>query len=76
VSNKGRRNASGGSKGFAPTPTNACTPTCTNNQETANADPLAALAAKLAVLSPEDRARLAAMLAGNPQGEGNGSGIA
>jgi hypothetical protein len=37
--------------------------------------PLADLAAKLAVLSTENRARPAAMPAGNQQGEGNGPGI-
>jgi hypothetical protein len=49
-----------------------CTSGCTNGAETANADPLAPLAAALLGLSAADRARLAAMLLGQQTGQAEG----
>jgi hypothetical protein len=68
---------SGASKGLTTTPSAACTAACTSEAKNDNAgtlaadqgDPLAKLAAALLTLSPADRERLAAMLAGH-QGEG------
>jgi hypothetical protein len=54
-------------------PPSACTGACTGGAGTANAGTLEALAAVLLGLSPEDRARLAAMLtreAGQVEGKG------
>src|SRR5262245_10503340 len=45
----------------APSPSSGCTTGCTTEPKPAQADPLAAIAAALLGLSPEDRARLAAM---------------
>ncbi|MCX7424713.1 MAG: hypothetical protein NTW96_03650 [Planctomycetia bacterium] len=67
------------SQALTPPPA-ACTCACTSKAENANdgtpdayqGDALAKLAAALAKLSPADRARLAAMLAGD-QDEGRGS---
>jgi hypothetical protein len=67
VSSKGRCNARETDKGLAEGDPNACTAACTSKAESADADPLAQLAASLLALSPADRARLVAMLAG--QGE-------
>ncbi|MGH7226159.1 MAG: hypothetical protein ACRELF_23335, partial [Gemmataceae bacterium] len=47
---------------------NACTTACTSDGKNEQTDPLAAIADKLMSLSPADRARLAAMLAGQGQG--------
>jgi hypothetical protein len=46
-------------------PSARCTPRCTETGPEANADPLAAF---VAGLSAEDRARLAALLTGNGEG--------
>jgi hypothetical protein len=51
-----------------PAPSGGCTNRCTSEGKTDRADPVAALAAALLGLSPEDRARLAAILLGNQQG--------
>jgi hypothetical protein len=45
-----------------------CTSVCTSEGKPQQPDPLEALAAALLGLSPEDRARLAAMLLGQQQG--------
>jgi hypothetical protein len=47
-----------------------CTSVCTNGGEQDKTDPLAALAAALLSLSSADRARLAAVLLGQPEGGG------
>ena len=45
-------------------PLPACTSACTGEGQSEQPDPVMVLAAKLAKLSPEERARLAAMLTG------------
>jgi hypothetical protein len=52
------------------TAANACTPACTSEAKSEQTDPVAALAAALLSLSPADRARLAALLTGQAEGEG------
>jgi hypothetical protein len=47
----------------------ACTPACTSEAKNEQSDPVAALAAALLSLSPEDRVRLAALLTGQAEGE-------
>jgi len=44
-----------------------CTPVCTNSSDSANGDPVMRLAASLSFLSPDDRARLAALLIAKPE---------
>jgi hypothetical protein len=66
------------SKGLTPTLPAACTSACTSEGENENAgtldadqgDPLAKLAAALLTLSPADRERLVAMLAGHQGDQG------
>ena len=83
LSSNSRHNASEANKGLASTPAAACTSACTSDAETGRAgglnakayadqeDPLTKLAAALLTLSPADRQRLAAMLAGQQDaGEG------
>jgi len=72
VSSLGTPDASEISKGLAANTSDACTTACTSKGESGQADPVAALAAALLNLSPDDRARLAAMLVGKqtPQAEG------
>jgi hypothetical protein len=53
-----------------PTPSDACTTACTNNQEMNKATDLDALAAELLALPKEERARLLAKLLGEGDGEG------
>src|SRR5262249_45466789 len=53
-------------KGVTSSPSLRCTNGCTNEAEATNDDPLAPLAAALLALSDTDRARLAALLTGNP----------
>jgi hypothetical protein len=49
-----------------------CTPVCTKEAPTKQGDPVASLAAALLGLSSADRARLAALLLGQPAGQGEG----
>ena len=49
-----------------------CTPVCTSEVNSQQADPVAALAAALLGLSAADRARLAAMLIGGQEGQSEG----
>jgi hypothetical protein len=51
----------------AATPPTVCTSVCTSEAKTGQTDSVAALAAALLGLSPEDRARLAAMLVSGKQ---------
>jgi hypothetical protein len=51
-----------------PGPPSACTPACTSEGKPDRADPVVALAAALLGLSPEDKARLAALLLGQEAG--------
>jgi len=62
VSSKGHTDATLAIKQLAETLNPACTAACTNEPKTTNETPLDALAAALLGLSPDDRARLAAML--------------
>ncbi len=70
---QGHRDVSEASKALTSTPPAACTSACTSEPENDNAgtldadqgDPLVKLAATLLTLSPADRERLAAMLAGH-----------
>jgi hypothetical protein len=62
VSSKGLQDISEIDKGLTSTPESRCTSGCTSEAKTEQTDPVAALAAALLGLSPEDRARLAAML--------------
>ena len=64
VSSWGPSDATLGSKQLAESLQVVCTPVCTNNPKTTNETNLDALAAALMGLSPDDRARLAAMLLG------------
>jgi hypothetical protein len=52
-------------KRVAPDKQSACTPACTTEGQNEQTDPVAALAATLLSLSPNDRARLAALLVTN-----------
>jgi hypothetical protein len=52
------------SKEVTPSPSDACTNACTNNQETTKVTDLDALAAELLALPKEERARLLAKLLG------------
>ena len=74
VSSKGTPDTTPVSKGFAEALSGACTTACTNEGKPEQPDPLAALAAALLGLSPADRARLAALLLGQPEGTTEGSG--
>ena len=69
VSSKGTSDASEIGEGLAASASDACTGACTNEAKPEQADPLATLAAALLGLSPEDRARLAAMLLGQEEGK-------
>jgi hypothetical protein len=71
LSSEGRQDASESGKGLAESHPAVCTPVCTSEGKTDQADPLAALAAALLGLAPADRARLAALLvaAGKPEGQ-------
>jgi hypothetical protein len=51
-------------------PQNGCTNGCTSERKTEQTDPVAALAAALLSLSPEDRVRLTALLSGQAEKEG------
>jgi hypothetical protein len=51
-----------------PRPSSGCTSGCTTEGETTNAGTVEALAAALLGLSPEDRARLTALLLGTQSG--------
>jgi hypothetical protein len=73
VSSKGTSDASETDKGVTAGAPFRCTSGCTSEGQTANADPLAPLAAALLALSPADRARLAALLTAATPGAGNGS---
>ena len=53
------------SQEVTPTPSHRCTPRCSNNAAP-NADPLAVLVASL---TPEQRARIAALLTGQAEGD-------
>jgi hypothetical protein len=66
VSSKGTSDASETGKGVMEGAPSACTPACTSKGSTGQADPVAVLAAALLGLSPEDRARLAALLLHQP----------
>ena len=66
VSSKDSPDASESSKGLAATDPAVCTPVCTNQATDQQTDAVAALAAALVGLSAADRARLAAMLVGQP----------
>jgi len=59
-------------KGDASSPSSGCTSGCTSKAETPNVGTVEAIAASLLTLSPEDRARLAAMLLGKPPGQAEG----
>jgi hypothetical protein len=59
-------------QGDTPSAPSACTPACTSEGETVQADALAVLAAALRRLSREDRARLAALLLGQQPGHPEG----
>ncbi len=61
-------------KGLAPTDSGACTAACTSKPETVQAGTVEALAAALQALSPADRARLAALLVGQPAEQAEGKG--
>jgi hypothetical protein len=50
--------------------TTACTTACTSEAENDNAGPVEALAATLQALSPADRLKLAALLAGQAKRDG------
>jgi hypothetical protein len=67
VSSKGHPDTTIDGKGLAATPPDRCTTRCTNSTET----DLVALATALLGLSPQDRARLAAMLLGQTPGTGD-----
>jgi hypothetical protein len=56
-------------KGLTASDSSACTSACTSEAKNGQIDPVAALAAALLTLPPADRARLAALLTG--QAEGN-----
>jgi hypothetical protein len=71
VSSKGTSDVSETGKGVTSSEPSCCTSGCTSEAESANADPLAQLAAALLALSPADRARLAAMLAAATPNAGN-----
>jgi hypothetical protein len=62
LSSEGSSDASESFKGLVASDQSVCTPVCTNETKTEQADPVAALAAALLGLSPADHARLAAML--------------
>jgi hypothetical protein len=74
VSSKGQPVASGDAKGLAETPAAVCTPVCTSEVKTQQGTSLDQLAAALLTLSPEDRAKLAAMLFGQQSSLGEGKG--
>jgi hypothetical protein len=74
VSSKGQPVASDDGKGLAETPANVCTPVCTSEVKTQQGASLDQLAAALLTLSPEDRAKLAALLLGQQTGQGEGKG--
>jgi hypothetical protein len=67
VSSKGVPDASDTGKGLAESLSAVCTPVCTNEGNRGQTDPVGALAAALLGLSPDDRARLAAMLLGQQE---------
>jgi hypothetical protein len=62
VSSKRSPDASDNQQGLASISESRCTSGCTTEPKSEQADPVAALAAALLGLSPEDRVRLAAML--------------
>jgi hypothetical protein len=66
VSSKEPSDVSETDKGVRAGAPSACTPACTSRGSTGQADPVAALATALLGLSPEDRARLAALLLHQP----------
>jgi hypothetical protein len=66
VSSKGIPDVSESSKGLAKSSPYACTAACTNSTDSPQADPVEALASALLALSPADKARLAALLLGQP----------
>jgi hypothetical protein len=68
VSSKGLPCASEANKGLAEISSSACTTACTSEAKLEQPDPVAALAAALLGLSPEDQARLAAMLVSGQRG--------
>jgi hypothetical protein len=70
VSSKGITDATDAGKGLAESSPTVCTPVCTSNAGNAKTDTVATLAAALVSLSPGDRARLAALLTGQAEGEG------
>ena len=59
-------------KADTPSPSSRCTSGCTGEGETQQTDPVAAIAAALAGLTPADRSRLAAMLMGQQTGQSEG----
>jgi hypothetical protein len=69
VSSKETPDASGEGKGLTADLPDRCTPGCTNPAETPKAGTVEALAAALLGLSPDDRARLTAMLLGQQEGK-------
>jgi hypothetical protein len=64
VSSKGHRVVSDSPQEVTERFPQVCTPVCTSNEKNNNENGLEALAAALLGLSPEDRAKLAAMLLG------------
>ena len=54
-------------------PATVCTPVCTSTPKPEQDSPLDVLAATLLGLSPEDRARLAALLLGGQPGQAEGN---
>jgi hypothetical protein len=70
VSSKGALDASGNQQGLAASLSGACTNACTNSPKTGQTLTVEALAAALLALPPADRARLAALLTGQAEGEG------
>jgi hypothetical protein len=70
LSSKSLSDVSVESKRLTTIDNSACTPACTNEGKNEQTDPVNALAAALLSLSPADRARLAALLLGQAEGEG------
>jgi hypothetical protein len=71
VSSKGSHDATETDKGLASGSQSSCTTGCTSEAKPDHADPLASLAATLRGLSPEDRARLAAILLTKQDAQGD-----
>jgi hypothetical protein len=69
LSSKNISNLSGANKELAASRDSGCTGGCTSEAKTQETDQVGALAAALLSLSSSDRARLAALLTGQAEGE-------